>query len=219
MTDFDLFLDVGSEHLTEEAVGWAQYHGAHSPESGYVFIHVMEESEYEERGVPACWRDVYAEARRRRIGWCRVDEGGGSRVRGVPVIEVEGHDDDGGDAILGIITAEVAAFHKNHPAAPDGGAVHLTEARLLRWREADGRGEVATPPSVREVLLRRLRIAAEMAVLEGEDQGARKALMAAPAIADPDARAAAQREVEAWLARIRRVVDDPRAWEAAGGDA
>ncbi|GAA0576911.1 hypothetical protein GCM10009416_14370 [Craurococcus roseus] len=100
--------------------------------------------------------------------------------------------------------------------------MHLTEvllARLLRWREADGEGQASTPQPVREVLLRRLRIAAEMVALERGHQGARKALMAAPAIADPDARAAAQREVEAWLAQMRRIVDDPRAWEAAGGDA
>lgn len=218
MADFGLFLDVDADmHLTDEGLRWAQDQGAYSPEWGYLFIHVMEEHE---EGVPACWRAVFAEARRRRIEFVRVDDGGGRRVRGVPVIEVEDHGE--GEAILGDIAAEVAAFHKNNPTAPDGSVVHLTEvllARLLRWREADGKGEVPTPQHVREVLLRRLRIAAEMAVLEGEDRGARKALMAAPAIDDPDARAAAQREVEAWLARIRRIVDDPRAWEATGGDA
>ena len=88
MRDVGLYLDVdATAHLTEEGRRWAAENGADCSERGYIFVHVVDDRLYDEECVPACLRAVFDEANRRRIYFVLLDDGGGVRVDGVPLVD------------------------------------------------------------------------------------------------------------------------------------
>jgi hypothetical protein len=72
----------GHSHLDDAGYTWARSFEKY--DSGFFCHHVPGEQE-EAKDVPASWRAIYAEARRRKLPWVIVDMDGGAEVPGLPV--------------------------------------------------------------------------------------------------------------------------------------